>query len=527
MSAPSDTVASGDTPQSLTRVVLIVALGGFLMGFDASVISGTVSAIEAEFGLSKLELGWVVASLTLTASLAMLVSGPLADRYGRRPVLKAAALIFALSAVLSAVAPNADVLAAARMLGGFGVGAALIVAPLYIAEIAPAEQRGKLVSFNQLNIVIGISAAYFSNLLVQLVSQMDAAWVSTLMLDTAAWRWMLGIEALPAIVYAFALMAVPESPRWLLIRGREEEASEALHLGRTHDEAVAEVAEISKSLAASDTGERTRLRELLDPRLRLVLFLGLLIAVLQQATGINAVFFYAPMIFEMSGVGTNASFMQAVLVGITNIVFTVVAISLIDKAGRRPLLLVGLLGVTICMSLLAYGFGQATYTLDADVLAGLAGDASALQALVGVTFDSDMALKAAVIAEAGQEGWQTWGSDLLSGTIAVNSQLILIGILGFVASFAVSLGPVMWVLLAELFPNRCRALAISVVGLVNSGVSFSVQFLFPWELDRFGASITFLVFGLVAAVGGVLVWRYLPETRQQSLEELEAKLMAK
>ncbi|MBT8086514.1 MAG: MFS transporter, partial [Gammaproteobacteria bacterium] len=207
-------------------VALIVALGGFLMGFDASVISGVVGFIEPEFGLTKIQLGWSVASLTLTATLAMMVAGPLSDRMGRRPVLKIAAALFAVSAIASAIAPNFLTLVIARMIGGFGVGAALIIAPMYIAEIAPAHLRGRMVSFNQLNIVIGISVAFFSNYLILKLGQSELAWAQSLRFLEWNWRWMLGVETLPALLYFFALMFVPESPRWLAMHGREDEALE-------------------------------------------------------------------------------------------------------------------------------------------------------------------------------------------------------------------------------------------------------------------------------------------------------------
>jgi MFS transporter, SP family, arabinose:H+ symporter len=210
------------------RTALIVALGGFLMGFDVSVISGVVPFIETELQLSKIELGWAVASLTLTATLAMMVSGPLSDRIGRLPVLKLSAMLFALSAVASAVAPNFITLVLARLVGGFGVGAALIVAPMYIAELAPAHLRGRMVSLNQLNIVVGISAAFFSNYLILGLADSGLPWVGQLGLDRWPWRWMLGIEALPAILYFVALYTVPESPRWLAMHGRDAAAREVL-----------------------------------------------------------------------------------------------------------------------------------------------------------------------------------------------------------------------------------------------------------------------------------------------------------
>ena len=193
----------------MMTVALIVALGGFLMGFDASVISGVVGFIEVEFELTKLQLGWSVSSLALTATFAMMAAGPISDRIGRRPVLKIAAVLFAVSAVASAVAPNFVSLVIARMIGGLGVGAALIIAPMYIAELAPPKARGRLVSFNQLNIVIGISAAFFSNYLILTLSQSDLGWAAVLGLEDWQWRWMLGVETLPAILYFVALLAVP------------------------------------------------------------------------------------------------------------------------------------------------------------------------------------------------------------------------------------------------------------------------------------------------------------------------------
>ena len=507
------------------RVALIVALGGFLMGFDASVISGVVGFIEPQFNLTKIELGWSVASLTLTATLAMMVAGPLSDKLGRRPVLKIAAVLFAISAVASALAPNFITLVIARMLGGFGVGAALIIAPMYIAEIAPAAVRGRMVSFNQLNIVIGISAAFFTNYLILRLGQSDLAWAEALRLGEWNWRWMLGLETLPAVLYFGALFAVPESPRWLIMHGRDDEARRILE--NVSDTAEEDVRTVKASLHAEQSTERAALRELFRPAMRLVLTIGITIAILQQITGINSVFFYAPMIFEQSGIGTDAAFMQAVLVGLVNLVFTVLAILFIDRLGRRPLLGYGLTVIAVCMLLLAYGFGAATYTISADALAAMPPEISrdALQPIVGQTFGSDVAFRQAVVAAVGGEAFQAHQSALVSATISINPQIILLGILGFVAGFAISLGPIMWVLFSELFPNQVRGLAISFVGLINSAVSFSVQLVFPWELQTFGNSVTFLIYGVFAIVGLLIIMRLLPETKGKSLEELEAELV--
>jgi sugar porter (SP) family MFS transporter len=508
-------------------ISLIVAMGGFLMGFDASVISGVVGFIEREFSLTKLELGWAVASLTLAATPAMMVAGPLSNRLGRKPVLTLAAVLFFVSAIASALAPGFVSLVIARMIGGLGVGAALIIAPMYIAEIAPAEMRGRLVSLNQLNIVIGISAAFFSNYLILTLGQSDGALAEVLRLGDWNWRWMLGIEALPALLYFFALMLVPESPRWLAMHDRDLEALEIFEKASGGEQASANLAAVRASLRAEVAEPSASIRQLFQPAMKLVMTIGISLAILQQITGINSVFFYAPMIFEQSGIGTDASFMQAILVGIVNLVFTIVAILLIDKLGRRPLLGFGLTGIAVCMLTLAYGFGTATYTLTQDAIDGLPAqvDRERIARLTDVLYDSDVAFREAVSAEISAEVFRQNESQLVSAAITINPALILFGILGFVASFAVSLGPVMWVLFSELFPNQLRGLAISFAGLINSAVSFGVQFVFPWELEKLGNSVTFLVYGVFAILGLVLVMRILPETKGRSLEELEKVLI--
>ncbi len=506
-------------------ISLLVALGGFLMGFDASVISGVVGFIETEFELTKIELGWSVASLTLTATLAMMVAGPLSDRLGRRPVLQIAAAMFAVSAIASALAPDFVTLVIARMLGGFGVGAALIIAPMYIAEIAPAEQRGKLVSFNQLNIVIGISAAFFSNYLILKLGSSEADWAVALQFDEWAWRWMLGVEALPAVLYLVALLFVPESPRWLAMRERNDEALTVLTKVSATPEADLE--SVKKALAEEAELFNASFIELFRPAMRLVLTIGVSVAILQQLSGINAVFFYAPMIFEQSGIGTDASFMQAVLVGLVNLGFTILAMALIDKLGRRPLLGTGLAGIAICMLLLAYGFGSASYSFkDADLAELPEGvDVAMIESVQDTVWNSDVAFREAVTGLLGESVYKEHESALVSLAIDANPTLILFGILGFVASFAMSLGPIMWVLFSELFPNRLRGLAISFVGLINSAVSFVVQLVFPWELEVLGNAGTFFVFGVVALFGFFLMMQILPETKGRSLEELEHELL--
>lgn len=509
------------------KTSLIVALGGFLMGFDASVISGVVRFIEPEFNLSKLQLGWAVSSLTLTATLGMMIAGPLSNAYGRRSMLKWAAVFYAVSAIASALAPDFASLVIARMIGGFGVGASLVIAPMYIAEISPPALRGRMVSFNQLNIVIGISVAFFTNYLILKAGNSGTAWAAALMLDVHQWRWMLGLETLPAVLYFLFLFLVPESPRWLLMKGRDADSFEILRRVSTEEQARIDLEAIQNTIGSETVKKKVPLAALFKPALRLVLTIGIVIAVVQQITGINSVFFYAPMIFEQSGIGADASFSQAVLVGLTNLVFTLLAILFIDRFGRKFLLMVGLSGIAISMFVLAWGFHMATYTLTSESAENLPEhiDRNALAPIVDQTFDSDLAFKQAISVAFGPEEARKIEPDLIARATSMNSWLVLMGIIAFVASFAVSLGPVMWVLFSEIFPNYIRGLAISFVGFFNSAVSFVVQLVFPWELATLGSSVTFLIYGLFAAIGLFVLMAILPETKGKTLEALENQLI--
>jgi sugar porter (SP) family MFS transporter len=451
--------------------ILIVALSGFLMGFDGSLFTGAVVFVKSRFDLTSFEVGWAVVSHTITATLSIFVAGPLADRVGRRTVLQLAAMAFAASALVAAAAENFGMLLAARMMSGLGVGAVLVAAPMYIAEISTPALRGRMVTFNQLFIVIGIFLAFSSNYLIIKLTSLPAGWLSTLDLEHSNWRWMLGLGALPAVLYLFALFSVPESPRWHAMHGRLEAARRVLTRAHGAAFADAELAEMRASLERHSGKSDASLRELWAPQLRGVLVIGLIVAVLQQITGINSVLAYATVIFgkvAAKGAAADAAFMQTMFVGLVNLAFTVLALLLIDRVGRRPLLLFGTAGMAVSLLLTAYGFQ------------GMAGPV--------------------------HPGW------------------VLAGLLGFVASFAASLGPGLWVLLSEIFPNRVRGVAISFVGLVNSSVCTVVQLLFPWQMDRFGGAWTFLIYALFAALGLALLARMLPETRGRSLEELEASL---
>ncbi len=511
----------------IIKVSLIVALGGFLMGFDASVISGVVKFIEPHFDLSKIQLGWAVSCLTLTATLAMAVAGPLSDRYGRKKLLYFAAILYGFSAIASALSPSFLVLVIARMIGGLGVGLSLIIAPMYIAELAPAKNRGTMVSFNQLNIVLGISIAFFTNYLILKAGNSNGSLATLLNLSENNWRWMLGIESVPAILYFLFLFIVPESPRWLIMKGRDKEALEILSHTCDADSASKDLDKIKASFKKANPNKKVSVSELFSPTLRLVLLIGIVVAITQQITGINAVFFYAPMIFEQTGIGVDASFSQAILVGLTNLVFTILAMWLIDRIGRKILLIIGLSGIIISMSLLSIAFGSSTYYIDNSKIQQLQEIDNTVNwsDLTNISYDSDLEFKDALVQVAGEEFLTENESALIGMAININTWLVLVGIIGFVASFAISLGPVMWVLFSELFPNRVRGLAISLAGFINSGISFIVQLVFPWELANLGNTGTFIIYGAFGLVGLIFIIRYLPETKGKSLEELEEKLV--
>ncbi|MEL6534028.1 MAG: sugar porter family MFS transporter [Bacteroidota bacterium] len=505
------------------RIALAVTLGGFLFGFDASVISGVIGYVTPQFNLTDIQQGWVVSSPTFAAMFAMLTSGPLSDRIGRRRVLIFAALLYAISALFSAIAPGYEVLVIARMVGGLAFGAALVLAPLYIGEIAPAELRGKLVSIQQLNIVIGFSASYFSNyFILQYINDPSSA-----ITEATGWRWMLGVELVPALLYFLLLFWVPRSPRWLMMKGRIEEAKTVLGKIFSADRLQEEFGRMRENYQETQTKPKAVIGILFSREFRLIAMLGLVLAVVQQITGINSILFYAATIFEQSGVGKNAAFMQAIWVGLVQVVFTVVTMLMIDRVGRKPLMQTGLAGIAVSMILVAAGFWNATYQLTSEQAEaiGLSEYQDRLAMVSGVTYSSDLSFKNDLRLLLGEETFNTYESQIMEQATDMNAVLILVGILGFMASFSLSVGPVMWVLFSEIFPNRAKGIALAAFGFLNSFTSWVVQFIFPWELNNLGNATTYLIFGVFAIVGFVILGRYLPETKNKNLEDLERELI--
>ncbi len=502
-------------------IAFVVSLGGFLFGFDAGIISGVMEYAGPEFNLSDIQWGWVVSSPSAAAMFAMLLCGRLSDIVGRKPLLQIVAFLYAASAILSAYAGSYEMLYISRMIGGLAFGAALILAPTYIAEISNAGNRGKLVSIQQLNIVLGFFAAFLCNYYLNGLYKSGGSFLT----DENVWRWMLGIEFLPAILYFLLLFFVPKSPRWLYSQKREKEGEKVLI--RLHGEAlgIQEGQSIQANLNQERNKEKVKISELFKPALRFIILVGLAIGILQQITGINAIYFYATSIFEQTGIGTDASFTSGVLLSFTTVVFTLVAMFLIDRMGRRPLLLIGIAGIAISLLLCAFSFSQATYQLSADEIAAFeAIDKNQLVSITDKLYESDVEFKNELKSLLGNQVFSKNEGAILQSATNMNSMLALIGILGFIACFAFSLGPVMWVMLSELYPNKYRGLAIGFIGFINSFSSWLIQQIFPWELSNLGSAITFMIFGLIALGGFFILLKILPETKGKSLEELESEL---
>ena len=541
----SRTIKTGtDMAQSKRYMILValaVALSGFVWGFDATVISGAVPFIQKYFNLSgdrgDFLLGLAVSCLGWGVLGGTAVAGVSSDCFGRKKILIVTAVLFVVTALLSALTTHFRVFVLARVLGGVAVGGAILIAPVYIAEISPPKQRGSLVSLNQLMIVLGISASFFSNYFLLGVGENN-------------WRWMLGMDAVPAALYFLFLFAVPESPRWLFGQGQPERAKEILIKTCGAELAEEEMRNIRQSLGekplAAKAGEQSwimaiimRLIRWIEQmliflvKMRFVLFIALAIAFFQQITGINAIFYYLPTIFVQAGGGINAAFWQAVLVGLVNLGMTFVAIRFVDRLGRKPLLAIGAAGMAMSLLTCSWAFHDSSYQLtdksfvvlqENKVPAELIADLKNSQKNV---FATDKEFIAALESQLGAERLKPYHDSLITAGLNIRASLVLFAIIGFVASFAISLGPVMWVLLSEIFPNQYRGMAISVAGFWNATVSASVTLIFPWELSHLGSAGTFLGYGLMAAAALLFILLFIPETKGKTLEELEVFLMRK
>ncbi len=504
----------------MVRVALAVALGGFVWGFDATVISGAVPFIQKYFKLAgdrgDFLLGLAVSCLGWGVLGGTAVAGWFSDRFGRKRVLLAIAACFTITSLLTALTTSFGVFVAARLLGGVAVGGALVMAPVYIAEISLPQYRGRMVSLYQLMIVSGISASFFSNYYLMGVGDNN-------------WRWMLARDAVPATLFFFLLFAVPESPRWLFGRGQEAQARDILIRVGGMEQAEAELVRIRESFA--EKAPRVRLAGLFGPRMRFIMVVALAIAFLQQITGINAVFYYLPTIFAQAGGGIDDAFWRSVLVGLVNLGMTFVAIRFVDRLGRKPLLLIGATGMSLALLTCSWAFHDSSYRITDESFVVLEKNQAPADLITALRAADKPAYRAEKDYLSGLE--RTLGADrvkankdvLVTAGLHVRSWLVLGAIMAFVASFAISMGPVVWVLLSEVFPNQYRGVAMSLVGLLNSATSAGVTFIFPWELSHFGSAGTFLGYGLMAVATIAFVFLFVPETKGKSLEELEALLI--
>lgn len=431
-------------------ISVVAALGGLLFGFDTAVISGTINFIQPYFGLSEAGLGWTVSSLLFGSIGGVFIAGKAGDHFGRKKVLMLAAFLFLLSAIGSASAHVLIFFLISRILGGIAVGIASILSPMYIAELAPAKYRGTLVSMNQLAIVIGILVAFFSNYLLVGTGENN-------------WRWMLLVMAAPAILLFFSLFLVPESPRWLVARNRNDEALQVLIKTSGKETAQAELLEIEDTLKNQ---EESTFSELLSPRIRPLLFIGIILAVFQQITGINTIMYYAPKIFANVGQSNDTALLQTLMIGGTNLIFTLMAMALIDRFGRKLLIIFGTTGMMLMLT----------------------------------------------------------GLSVLFFTNQTSGVLVLIFILGYCAFFSASLGPTVWVMVAELFPNRLRSKGMSVAVVALWIACTIITIAFPIMLEKLSGGITFMIFALICLANLLYVLKYVPETKGKTLEQLEKEL---
>ncbi|WP_396633401.1 sugar porter family MFS transporter [Maribacter sp. R86514] len=509
---------------------VIVAIGGFIFGLDAALISGTVNFISQEFGLTDLQLGTAVSAPALGVLLALPFAGYACNQFGRKRTLQIVAVLYLFSAIVSALAPDYWTLVIARFIGGLAFSS-ISLASMYIGEIAPPKLRGKLVSMTQINIVVGLSMAYFINYLILQAIGSGAEWAISWGVNENTWRWMLASEILPALVWLVLLFFIPESPAWLVYKNRIADAKRTLSKIIPSNEIDQHIQETQKSLDKGDENRSmvAQFKEIFSKPMRNILIIATTIAIVQQSTGINAILFYAPTVFEQLGLGTDAAFAQAIWIGLTSIIFTVLAILLIDRIGRKPMIIFGMIWIIISLGMCSYGFKSARYTITQDAISQMTDmvGVDKLHVLVGKEFGSDTEFKGALKEVLGEEGARNNSSMLLEKAADLNATLILIGLLSFIAAFHFSVGPIMWVLFSEIFPISIRGIAIPFFTIITSLTNYVVQQFFPWQLATMGGSAIFLFYAATVTVGVIIIWRYLKETKNMSIEEIQLALLKK
>jgi SP family galactose:H+ symporter-like MFS transporter len=454
--ADKEIAALSDSHLRGTRFVYVAAsfaaLGGLLFGYDTGVISGALIFIKREFGLTTAAEEIVVSGVLLGATLGAIVGGKAADLFGRRRVLLVTAAIFGIGALASAVAPSPPVLIVSRVILGLAIGLASTNVPVYLSEVAPPHARGWVVSLFQLAVTVGIVVAYLTDYAFAGVDE--------------GWRWMLGLAVAPALVFGTGMFFLPETPRWLIRGGHHEIAHRVLVRIRELGDVNVEIEEIKASLAQQTEGGHWT--DLLRRHVRPALFVGLGLAVFQQITGINTVIYYAPKILQTAGFNSaSGAILATVGIGVVNVAMTILAMFLVDRAGRRPLLLVGIAGMIITLGALGLSFR--------------------------------------ISNPSGQLAW-----------------IAVICLMGYVASFAISLGPIFWLLIAEIYPLKIRGLAEGTAATFNWASNLIVSLTFLTLVEKFGASSTFLLYAFASVASWLFAYYFVPETKGRTLEQIEA-----
>jgi len=439
----------------LLRCTLIAALGGFLFGFETAVISGAEKTIQQLWSLSDFWLGFTVAASLIGTVIGSMIAGRPAQRYGRRKVLFIIALMYLLSAIGCSLTPTWILFIIFRMVGGIAVGASSVVGPMYISEISPAPVRGRLTGMFQLNIVIGILVAFLTNFAFQQIG-------------AGSWRWMVGIMVVPAGLFALLLRIIPESPRWLILNNRDAEA-EKIFLRTGEPDARMVISEEHALLSGEKKIVQHAPEEnLFTAKFRKPILYAVLLAMFNQLSGINAILYYAPRIFEMAGFSQKASFLQPVYIGGANLIFTFLGMSIIDKVGRKTLLMIGAIGTAVFLALTAFGF---------------------------------------------------------QNTGAAN-QYVIIYLICFIAFFALSQGAVIWVFISEIFPNSVRSQGSSLGSFTHWIMAAIIAWTFPIFVNKIpnGGHYAFIFFSIMMLVSLVFIWRVMPETKGRTLEEIQKDL---
>jgi len=451
-------------------ICFVAAMGGLLFGYDWVVVGGAKPFYEPHFGISDstpFARGWAMSSALAGCIIGAVLSGMLTDAFGRRRLLILAGLLFTISAVWTALSWNFFSYNTARIIGGLGIGLASNLSPMYIAEVSPASMRGKFVSINQLTIVIGILMAQIVNWLIARPVPEEASleFIRESWNGQYGWRLMFGAETVPAFVFFVMMFFVPESPRWLVKYGKSDQAEKTLSRVGGSEYGKAEVADIQDTLASEEIA-RVHFKDLLEPKLMKIVGLGVFLAVLQQWCGINVIFYYAQEVFQEAGYGVSDMLLNVVISGIVNLVATFIAIRTVDRLGRKPLMLIGTGGLTCLYALLGTGYFV-----------------------------------------------HTKGIHMLL--------LIVISI----GCYAMTLAPITWVLISELFPNRIRGASMSVAVLSLWVACLALSQTFPLLKNKLGAHGAFWTFAVICVVGFIVIFRSLPETKGKSLEDIERELV--